>query len=47
MVIGLVDEKGTKVFSAGKLDNGTDGTVNGDTVFLSDLLQRLLPRSLS
>src|SRR4051794_24896181 len=32
-VIGLVDEKGTKVFSAGKLDNGTDGSVNGDTLF--------------
>jgi serine-type D-Ala-D-Ala carboxypeptidase/endopeptidase len=34
MVIGLVDETGPKVFSAGKLDNGTDGTLNGDTVFL-------------
>src|SRR6476661_8266518 len=33
MVIGLVDEKGMKVFSAGKLDNGTDGSVNGDTLF--------------
>ncbi len=33
MVIGLVDEKGTKVFSAGKLDNGAGGAVNGDTVF--------------
>src|SRR4051812_36388508 len=33
MVIGLIDENGTKVYSAGKLDNGTDGTVDGDTVF--------------
>jgi len=33
MVIGLVDEKGTKVFSAGKLDNETDGTVSGNTLF--------------
>src|SRR5271154_5550913 len=33
MVIGLVDEHGSRVFSAGKLDNGTDEEVNGDTVF--------------
>src|SRR5215208_6597094 len=33
MVVGLVDEDGSKVFAAGKLDNGTDGEVNGDTVF--------------
>src|SRR4029078_12564290 len=32
-VIGLVDKNGTRIFSAGKLDNGTDGSVNGDTVF--------------
>jgi D-alanyl-D-alanine-carboxypeptidase/D-alanyl-D-alanine-endopeptidase len=33
MVIGLVDEHGTRIFSAGKLDNGTGQEVNGDTVF--------------
>jgi serine-type D-Ala-D-Ala carboxypeptidase/endopeptidase len=33
MVVGLVDEQGTKVFSAGKLDNGTDQEVSGDSVF--------------
>ena len=31
MVIGLVDEHGSRIFNAGKLDNGTE--VNGDTVF--------------
>jgi CubicO group peptidase (beta-lactamase class C family) len=33
MVIGLVDEGGSRVFSAGKLDNGTDAKADGDTVF--------------
>src|SRR6266496_2364953 len=33
MVIGLVDERGSRVFAAGKLDNGTRQEVNGDTVF--------------
>lgn len=33
MVIGLVDEHGSQVFSAGKLDNGTPAEVNGDTLF--------------
>src|SRR6266567_2800564 len=33
MVIGLVDERGSKVFTAGKLDNGTGQEANGDTVF--------------
>lgn len=33
MVIALLDEHGTKVFSAGRLDNGTTAEVNGDTVF--------------
>jgi serine-type D-Ala-D-Ala carboxypeptidase/endopeptidase len=33
MVIGIVDEQGTKVFSAGKLDNGSDQAIDGDTVF--------------
>src|SRR5688572_25471280 len=33
MVVALVDEHGTKMFSAGKLDNGTDRRVDGDTVF--------------
>jgi serine-type D-Ala-D-Ala carboxypeptidase/endopeptidase len=33
MVIGLVDEQGSRIFSAGKLDDGTTAQVNGDTVF--------------
>jgi D-alanyl-D-alanine-carboxypeptidase/D-alanyl-D-alanine-endopeptidase len=33
MVIGIVDEHGSQVFAAGKLDNGTDQQVNGDTLF--------------
>jgi D-alanyl-D-alanine-carboxypeptidase/D-alanyl-D-alanine-endopeptidase len=33
MVIGLVDERGSRVFSAGKLENGTSNVVNGDSVF--------------
>ena len=33
MVIGLVDERGSRVLAAGKLDNGTSQEVNGDTVF--------------
>src|SRR5262245_22543192 len=33
MVIGLVDEHGSRVYSAGKLDNGTGEVVSGDTLF--------------
>src|SRR3989441_10499600 len=33
MVIGLADQRGNRIFSAGKLDNGTDREVNGDAVF--------------
>jgi len=33
MVIGLVDERRSRVLAAGKLDNGTSQEVNGDTVF--------------
>src|SRR5262249_27163228 len=33
MVIALWDENGPKIFSAGKLDNGTDREVDADTVF--------------
>ncbi len=33
MVIGIVDERGSRVFSAGTLDNGMDQAMNGDTVF--------------
>ena len=33
IVIGLVDEHGSSVISRGKLDNGTDQEVNGDTLF--------------
>jgi CubicO group peptidase (beta-lactamase class C family) len=33
MIIGFVDEHGSRIFSAGKLDNNTDQEVNGDTIF--------------
>src|SRR6266516_6587378 len=33
MVIGLADQRGNRIFGAGKLDYGTDRDVNGDTVF--------------
>src|SRR5262245_42030724 len=33
MVIGLVDDKGSQVFSGGTLDNGTRATPDGDTLF--------------
>ena len=33
IVVGIVDEHGSSVISYGKLDNGTDHEVNGDTVF--------------
>src|SRR5262249_9780222 len=33
IVVGLVDEQGSRVVGFGKLDNGTDQQVNGDTVF--------------
>ena len=33
MVIGLVDEHGSRVFAGGKLDNGTNTEVTADSVF--------------
>ena len=33
MVIALLDEHGSKIFQAGKLNNGTDQEVNADTLF--------------
>ena len=33
IVVGIVDEHGSRVISYGKLDNGTDQEVNGDTLF--------------
>jgi len=33
MVVGLLDEHGSRVYSAGKLDNATDRSVDGDTLF--------------
>jgi len=33
MVVGIVDEHGSRIYSAGKLDNGTERMVDGDTVF--------------
>ena len=31
--VGIVDGQGTNIISYGKLDNGTDQAVNGDTAF--------------
>src|SRR3974390_575141 len=33
VVVGIVDEHGSSVISCGKLDNGTDQEVTGDTLF--------------
>jgi CubicO group peptidase (beta-lactamase class C family) len=33
IVVGIVDEHGSRIVSFGKLDNGTDQEANGDTVF--------------
>ena len=33
MVIGLLDEDGSRVFNAGRLDNGSGQEVNGNTIF--------------
>lgn len=33
LVVGIVDQQGTHLVSYGKLDNGTDAEVNGDTEF--------------
>lgn len=33
IVVGMVDEHGSRVVGYGKLDNGTDQDVNGDTLF--------------
>jgi len=33
MVVGVLDQHGSRVLSAGKLDNGTEEEVNGDTIF--------------
>jgi len=33
MVVGIVDEHGSSIVSCGKLDNGTDREVDGDTLF--------------
>jgi serine-type D-Ala-D-Ala carboxypeptidase/endopeptidase len=33
IVVGMVDEQGSQVVSCGKLDNGTDQLVDGDTLF--------------
>src|SRR5512140_1630470 len=32
IVVGIVDEHGSRVVSCGKMDNGTDQEVNGDTL---------------
>ena len=32
-MVGIVDEHGSRVVSCGKMDNGTDQEVNGDTLF--------------
>jgi D-alanyl-D-alanine-carboxypeptidase/D-alanyl-D-alanine-endopeptidase len=33
MVVGLVDERGSRIYSGGKMENGSIQEVNGDTVF--------------
>jgi len=33
IVVGIVDERGSRVVSCGKMDNGTDHEVDGDTLF--------------
>lgn len=33
IVVGIVDEHGSSVVGRGKMDNGTDQEVNGDTLF--------------
>jgi len=33
IVVGIVDDHGSRVVSCGKMDNGTDEEVNGDTLF--------------
>ena len=33
IVVGIVDERGSRVVSCGKMDNGTGQEVNGDTLF--------------
>src|SRR5215475_6671188 len=33
MVIGIVDEHGSRVVSCGKIGDGTDREVDGDTIF--------------
>lgn len=33
IVVGIVDEHGSRVVSYGRMDNGTDEQVNGDTLF--------------
>ena len=33
IVVGLIDEHGSNVVSCGKMDNGTDQDVDGDTLF--------------
>ena len=32
-MVGLVDERGCHIVSCGKMDDGTDRDVNGDTLF--------------
>ena len=32
-MVGIVDENGSSIVSCGKMDNGTDQEVNGDTLF--------------
>ena len=43
MVIGLADQRGNRIFTAGKLENATTAEVNGDTILRSARLRKLLP----
>ena len=50
IVVGLVDERGSRVVGCGKLDNATDQEVNGDTLFclhsLTGVFTRLLLQNM-
>lgn len=40
MVVGLIDGQGSRIVSAGKLDNSAGGTVDGDTLFEIDSITK-------
>ena len=44
IVVGIVDEHGSRVVGCGKLDNGTDQEVNGNTLFAAVTQKWVLPK---